>query len=130
MPAGEVEMKRTTRRLERLDFGAADLRSSDGQWLQAVVLDVWVHDPGAEHIRHDVVAQALPKIAAELGAAGDEEAVYMVRLMVVPGSDLHEAWLTELKPRQVRAMAKMEPADRAALLARLPWGYTQRRKDR
>ena len=131
-PAGpRVEIKREIRDLETLHFERGrSVEQAEGQtplW-HARVLDAYVYDDGPDEVRHEVVAKAIPQVVAALETQGKDQEAVLVRIYVVTGGDVNDAWITSVSPVQLRAIAGLPEPQRAAALKRLAWGYTTRRR--
>lgn len=120
-----IEFKRAVRRIETFRTDQMDLSGTKTKVQDALVLDAYIYDPGAQEVRHGLVAKAIPKVMAALGAGSQEP--FVVRLHVVPGDDRECGWNVSLYPRQVRAMMPLSEVERSRALRQLVWGYTERR---
>ena len=131
-PAGpRVEIRREIRDLENLHFEpgrSIDQAAGQTSLWHARVLDAYVYDVGPDEARHDVVAKAIPQVLAALETHGKDEEAVLVRIYVVTGGDLNDAWITSVSPAQLRAIGRLPEPQRAAALKGLAWGYTTRRR--
>lgn len=121
-----VEIRREIRSMETIRL---ENQNKTEQFVKhARVLDAYVYDEGADEVRYDVLAKAIPQIMDGLNAQSADDPPFLVRIYVVTGDDPNEAWVTSLFPPQLRNIGRQAEEDRVGTLRGLPWGYTQRHR--
>ena len=130
-PAGpRVEIRREVRDIETLRFEPGrntDATPDREPQFRARVMDAYVYDDGPDEVRADVVAKAIPQIVVALDAYGEKEPAALVRIYFVTSGDPDDAWITSIKPPQLRAMSRLPEPHRTEAVKRLAWGYMSRR---